>query len=1038
MSRDLHDFATAFLQGINVGLTHWDRSASVAANRERWAQVQRQNADKNDRESYKLGEWAKTQAAYRSKLGAQTTKLAGTGTAGAAAGPAAFVDGMSRLGVPVDEPAQRPQVTVNVPEQVPPPPGMPSEEASPSIAGDDTYRRGGTVRSAIRFDEGGTVSPLQAPGVSGPGSGFGEIDPPPPAIRFAGGGSVPAQDDQGRYQMPYEGALTTRINDMVGPPDEPQWSPSGDWAAEGAREKIREARIARMVSGLPVGSDPALQNDLRKLGDDARDRDKKALAGRQSGWSGEEGRADERPRGRSDFVGEEARADETGAGTPPPFVGDEARANERPGGGAGGPPVGPVGGPAGVAGGGGGSGAGGAGAIRLGLGDQRRTAAFDPTADDLDPRNVHAVDRWGQTNLFQAAAPTAGGPPQPRMPGSAMADTNSPANAGMSSNNAANDMTAIMQNVTGYAQQQFHLGSADEHSGRGYNALLSGRGADDPNAIHAAMVAVDPKGQMPLHQRMLATIKAAHDYYASRGDHEKAAKVSFEIAQFGSKMARQHGQAAVGQLQKGNTGAALNDLMAGYNWLPDDHTADMDPSGKALVLRDNSGRVTSTVPLDATHLQNLALGMATGQLQWDVYKSRAQATGAPPGAGPQPAPAPGASPSGQPAPASAPLPGATPLAGASPAASAAPPGAAPVGAINTQQSSITGAGNPPPPVASPAPPAAGPSLGASSLGAPAGSPAPAASPQAGPGQADPWQKDPEHVPDDVIRRGSRDMRPVPPDYYDKLRGKAQSEYDAKVKYVNELAAKTLGKGQSSYRTQALSKLATQHREALQDINHAEDLRSKKEENMDRQESSRIRDRQSSSLQTEQNLNQHFETMANDMVDKYKKFDPEQEAGKGKGASQDFSRVQQSALRYMQDPKSRNKLYDVARVIWQHNPDLSEEEAFNHALTFTSFVSDKSKGLNGHPGQKGTWYKAAGTDPLANVVLTNQSGERVHVPAAAMTQIRNLRRANYENFKDDMKMRSKDAGERKSRGSILRRMTPGATPEETGNVLGSLP
>lgn len=50
------------------------------------------------------------------------------------------------------------------------------------------------------------------------------------------------------------------INKMIGAPEEPLWSPSGDWAKEGAVEKIKQARQKRFEKNIPETEDYSISS----------------------------------------------------------------------------------------------------------------------------------------------------------------------------------------------------------------------------------------------------------------------------------------------------------------------------------------------------------------------------------------------------------------------------------------------------------------------------------------------------------------------------------------------------------------------------------------------------------------------------------------------------------------------------------------------------------------------------------------------------------------------------------------------------------
>jgi len=395
------------------------------------------------------------------------------------------------------------------------------------------------------------------------------------------------------------------------------------------------------------------------------------------------------------FAGEEARADErprpTGAGTvrssdedihPPSGAPGPVTADSKPGRGRGTP-----------------------------VPRDPRDLAFDPSKQQLDPQSGYTIDASGRVTRIGAApgqGPQPPGTPPTGVSGPSGAITTSAPvtepmggyglqpqgsnvqGAGLSSNNAAHDMTPISKAASDYAAHQFHLMEPDQHSERGYHAVIAGSGAANPGVMDFIFKKIDPQGQMPMNQKIEKAQAAMYDFWVSKGQPEKASKVAFEIAQFGNQQAKQHGGNAMELLKKGDQQGAINELLSGYNWLPDGHTANFDPRSNTVIMHDLNGQETARIPLQPGTVQNLAAGMASGELGWDIMRSRGSA--APPTPG-QPAPQP---PSGG---------GAAPTpAGQAPPAPAAPPALPPT--VNAPQQAQPPAA--PAPAISTAPPMAAP------------------------------------------------------------------------------------------------------------------------------------------------------------------------------------------------------------------------------------------------------------------------------------------------------------------------------------------
>src|SRR5262245_50911227 len=184
------------------------------------------------------------------------------------------------------------------------------------------------------------------------------------------------------------------------------------------------------------------------------------------------------------------------------------------------------------------------------------------------------------------------------------------------------------------------------------------------------MKVVAPGGKRAVPQRMQAASQLSHDFYMKQGDKQGADQSAFEVAQYGVSQSRNHGVEAIKALQRGDTSAAIAQLTQGYDWLPNGKHAVVQGGQLIVVGADNKAEMT--IPINPQTIGNLAMGMASGKLGWDVLQhsagvppaqTQAVSPAAPsrPAAQPQAAPAGPATPPAAPPqrPAAAPLPPST-------------------------------------------------------------------------------------------------------------------------------------------------------------------------------------------------------------------------------------------------------------------------------------------------------------------------------------------------------------------------------------------
>ena len=907
------------------------------------------------------------------------------------------------------------------------------------------------VRGRIKFRDGGTVR------------------------RFAGGGLFPATSPEERAEIEREAAerdaarAERRRQLGVDPVPSSSMSPFPPVSPEARDRAVRSSgeQISvpeRDVNLLPPTSDAGRQRMVDQAAEDRQaTEDRRAI---RAGQSDDE--AGFRPGPLPTPLDNDAGF-RPGPLPSPPLDND---AGFRPG---------PLPKRAGGGGGGGGGGgrSGGGNEPWKKLGDQTRDKAYDPEKDYADPRNIHAVDRWGRSRSAGAASAGAEDGARPSVRTAEGGDGLNPQGssgqgAGQSTNNVASDLAAS-RGASNFAEHTFHLGNADKNSASGYEALASGHGAPTIGTIEKMRMAVDPDGRLPPNELMRQLRNKSYEFYMQKGDQARADKAAFEVSQFGNVMAKSHGTNAQKLLAKGDIEGATHEVAAGYNWLPNGHTVNIDPSGKMAVIEGPDGKVVQQVPITPQVLKQVSDGMTHGVFNWDVMNgggalpaaalSENAAPAGPGGGAPGQAiatgvpAAPGGAPPGAPSP---PAPGGLPPTVRPPPAQsgAQPSPAAPAGPVPPQAAGPETGVNPTKPPAltpgqTPAPPPAPVPPKPSAPPAPASPPTAPAAPPTAPTTPAPntredalqqkqaqrqkereeslkalekgYTENPDQVPGPqdvpVIRRGSLDQERIDPKTWEYLHEDAKADYEHKVADMYAVAAQTRDAKPADI-AHALQQFESKYKEqqALIESRRKEHVQS--EQKLNEMEERRVKQREVKTENVESNTNKLFNDYFEKAYQKYKTYDPEKEGAKAR-PEQDYALVSQAPLRYMQTAASREKLGDVARRIWENNPGMSEREAANHALTFTSFVSKKGKDMNGNSGEKGRTYRAIGVDPLGNVVLRNEAHENVHVNRDTLQLIQNLRANNFARFEKEMKKLNEDREHGVGTERILRGAVEGA-------------
>jgi hypothetical protein len=670
-------------------------------------------------------------------------------------------------------------------------------------------------------------------------------------------------------------------------------------------------------------------------------------------------------------------------------------------------------------------------ARRRQLGDQSRTAAYDPEADRMDPRNTNITEPGGAVNervwratpeahpdaypddnkgMFGERLDRPGPNPVP-----AEAGTGSAINLGAPTTPTApaQDNYAV-KGASRFATNMFP-GEQGEH------ALFAGKGAPPPTEVQGVFKTIDPDDKMPLHEKMVASTKAVHDYWMAKGDPKQADQAAFEIAQFGNTMARQHGAKALKAMQGGDQNGALNELMAGYGWLPDGGTPEV--KGNAIVIRDAKGTVTTTIPLQPGTLQNLALGMSTGQLGWDVMHSGAgrQVTSGPTAqpqaapAGPQPTPA---APTAPPAPPPTQGPPPPPTQGPAPPptqAPAPPPTQAPVpqmgpeGAPQAISTTPPQAAPPPAPQATPtarpaapAPPPAVSTQGQGQRVPPQGDGGPPGSPSQPPAQKTPEQQKAEQ--DDAEQKdyaknpyGAR-----------RVANSAEAERDRKIAQARDDAQREIAEVMKKANAHGL----TGKGKLPAVVNQVIGAKKKKYEDDVKMIEADYRADHAERQRQLQPRNMSL----NDYTTIDTTFAQRSEAlAKAKSGSAPAQFRDDSVLRYAKGDDQQT-IKDIATNIWQHNKGLSPQQALDLALTTTSIMrptpDDKDPvGQNRQKGEKATRFKALNQGDKGVTSLRFGDGTDIRVDNNTYQRIAQQHAENWRRWAESQTKEGKDKAAR---------------------------
>lgn len=605
-------------------------------------------------------------------------------------------------------------------------------------------------------------------------------------------------------------------------------------------------------------------------------------------------------------------------------------------------------------------------------------------------------------------------------------------------------------------------------------ALYSGKGAGSTEQVGSMMMAVDPENKMPLDKRFEAAAKLAHDIHIANGNPKEAAESSFAIVQYGVMKSREHGAAAMKMLQQGDQQGALKELMAGYTWLADKGSASVKDN--SIVITGDDGKVRAQIPLQEGTVQNLTMGMMSGQLAWDAIR-RGSGTGEAGGGAPAQPPQgvnttaptaqaaqPSAAPAGpQPAPAAP-----APAAPAQPqAVDTTPPQAKPAPAPQSVAPAPAPRSSSPP--SSPTKPAGGgqtkpsayPVLDLDKEAAATqaridaregkatepGKPPASAMPETGKGASAP-AKPPADKPDQKTETKSEAKgddgdakgeekklkewhakHPYDPPPGAIHRNKAATQDDAGIikaaldknqadfeQAVRNIDADAKARGISAkdFKTYRPKLIAELNKKFEHNRNRIEKERDRLIAKQEKAED-KERDKEPRKVtpEVEKDFASTFEARAKEIA--------EAKGSNARTTKEKKDALDRSVLRYQLDADRRRELDHLAKEIWRDNEHFDARKAFDTAVGVTEIHKGGGKGMNLQTGEKATSFRPIARHLNGGYVLLMPDGDEVTVSRNTYNKIQRMHEQNWRQGADtDKTAEVQDEKDAKAGKDVLKR------------------
>lgn len=162
--------------------------------------------------------------------------------------------------------------------------------------------------------------------------------------------------------------------------------------------------------------------------------------------------------------------------------------------------------------------------------------------------------------------------------------------------------------------------------------IAAGMGGLSEPEMQAARQAVDPEGKLTDSQRNVAALGSVYQFYANKGQPEKAQKVAFQMLQYYRGASQRYAALAAKAAEGGNMDLATKAALKAYANVPDGRDLELSPNpdgGLLYSYTDEKGNVIDKGVATPQQLVASAMGLATGGFD----KALLAAAGATPDAG---------------------------------------------------------------------------------------------------------------------------------------------------------------------------------------------------------------------------------------------------------------------------------------------------------------------------------------------------------------------------------------------------------------------
>lgn len=169
------------------------------------------------------------------------------------------------------------------------------------------------------------------------------------------------------------------------------------------------------------------------------------------------------------------------------------------------------------------------------------------------------------------------------------------------------------------------------------SAIAQTAGGLNPREMELARKTVDPEGKLTDSQRTLAALGSIYQYWANKGEPEKAQRVAFQLLQHYRLVSQRYAAIAGWAKQQGHMNLATGNALKSYTNLPDGRDARLtfDNDSKRVIYHyvDASGKAASKVIVSPQQLASSAMGLSLDGFDDALLLAAKQIDGAPRRAG---------------------------------------------------------------------------------------------------------------------------------------------------------------------------------------------------------------------------------------------------------------------------------------------------------------------------------------------------------------------------------------------------------------------